>query len=74
MKLINNFLVGSDVEFFLVDKQTGKPVSAEGLVKGSKDEPYFLMKAIHILLHHLTMCLMKVIYHQLKQQMNLLRI
>ena len=41
MKLINNFLVGSDVEFFLVDKQTGKPVSAEGLVKGSKDEPYF---------------------------------
>ena len=36
-----NPLVGSDVEFFLQDRTTGEVVSAEGLVKGTKEEPFF---------------------------------
>lgn len=39
-KLINNWLVGSDVEFFLEDQRTGEIVSAEGLVRGTKDDPF----------------------------------
>lgn len=39
-KLISNWLLGSDIEYFLQDKESGEIVSAEGLVKGSKDEPY----------------------------------
>lgn len=39
-KLIEEVQVGSDVEFFLQDRSTGEIVSAEGLVKGSKDDPF----------------------------------
>lgn len=38
---INLLTVGADVEFFLVDKKTGKPVSSEGITKGSKYSPHF---------------------------------
>lgn len=40
MKVINNWLLGSDVEYFLQNKQSGEIESAEGLVKGTKEEPY----------------------------------
>ncbi len=39
-KAIEELLVGSDVEFFVQDKKTGEVVSAEGLVKGTKEMPY----------------------------------
>lgn len=38
--LIENLLVGSDQEYFLQDKETNEIVSAEGLIKGTKDEPF----------------------------------
>lgn len=40
MQLIQNLLVGSDQEYFLQDKLTNEIVSAEGLIKGTKDEPF----------------------------------
>lgn len=41
--LIESLLVGSDQEFFLQDKNTNEIVSAEGLIKGTKDEPFKFM-------------------------------
>jgi Phage phiEco32-like COOH.NH2 ligase-type 2 len=38
--MINNYSIGSDIELFLRDKQTGEIVSAEGIAKGTKHEPY----------------------------------
>lgn len=38
--MIQNFLIGADIEAFLRDKQTQGIVSAEGIVKGSKYEPF----------------------------------
>lgn len=38
--LIEELLVGSDQEYFLQDKLTNEIVSAEGLIKGTKDEPF----------------------------------
>ena len=40
MNKINNFKVGSDIEFFLQDKETKEIVSAEGLIRGSKHDPF----------------------------------
>jgi hypothetical protein len=40
MKAPENFLFGCDPEFFLYDTNTGEPISAVGLVPGTKAEPY----------------------------------
>lgn len=39
MRVINA-LIGADVEMFLQDKVSGEVVSAEGLIKGTKDSPF----------------------------------
>lgn len=39
-KLINNPTIGSDIEFFLQNKNTGEFVSAEGLIQGTKYDPF----------------------------------
>jgi hypothetical protein len=39
---IENVRLGSDPEFFLRDKTTGKYISAVGLIGGSKDNPRFI--------------------------------
>lgn len=39
-QLVSNFTLGLDVEFLLKDKETGEIISAEGLVKGTKDDPF----------------------------------
>lgn len=41
MKKIKNFKLGTDFEVFLQDKNTSEIVSAEGIIKGSKYNPYF---------------------------------
>ena len=38
--MIENFKIGSDIEYFLINPLTEEIVSAEGLVLGSKNEPY----------------------------------
>ncbi len=38
--LIKNPTIGADVEFFLQEKATGKIVSAEGHIRGTKEEPF----------------------------------
>ncbi len=38
--LFEDIKIGSDVEYFVKDITTGEIVSAEGLVEGTKDEPY----------------------------------
>jgi hypothetical protein len=38
--LPQGFSIGADIECFLQSKQTGKIVSAEGIVKGSKSIPF----------------------------------
>lgn len=40
MKQIENYKVGSDIEWFLQDKESGEIVSAEGIVQGTKYDPY----------------------------------
>lgn len=37
---VKNYLIGSDVEFFLMDKTSRQIVSAEGLIKGTKRSPH----------------------------------
>lgn len=37
---VSNYLIGSDVEFFLRNKEDGEIVSAEGLIQGTKKEPF----------------------------------
>jgi hypothetical protein len=39
-KQITNILIGADIEMFLKNKVTGEYVSAEGLIQGTKDEPF----------------------------------
>lgn len=39
-QFIKNILLGADIEIFLQNKLTGEYVSAEGLIKGTKDEPF----------------------------------
>jgi hypothetical protein len=36
--------IGADIEYFLKDRGTGEIVSAEGIVRGTKDEPYQFSK------------------------------
>lgn len=38
--MIQNISIGTDVEFFLRDKNTGEIVSAEGIIQGSKHNPH----------------------------------
>lgn len=38
--LIGNPTIGADIEVFLLEVSTGRIVSAEGFVKGTKEEPY----------------------------------
>lgn len=40
MKLIENITIGADIECFAVNKD-GKFITAEGVVKGTKDKPFF---------------------------------
>lgn len=40
MKKITDYLIGSDFEGFLMQAHTGEIISAEGIVKGSKYEPF----------------------------------
>lgn len=37
---IKNFLIGGDHEVFLRDKNTNEVITAEGIVKGTKEDPY----------------------------------
>ena len=37
---ISEYLIGSDIEVFLKEKESGKIVTAEGIIKGTKKEPY----------------------------------
>ncbi len=37
---IGKYLIGSDVEFFLKKKDSNEIVSAEGLIKGTKSDPF----------------------------------
>lgn len=39
-KLINNWLIGSDIELFVQDRKTREIISAEGFIRGTKDFPY----------------------------------
>ncbi len=38
--MIRNFKIGSDIEVFLKDRNTNKIVTAEGIIKGTKHEPF----------------------------------
>lgn len=40
MKKYANILIGADVEVFLQNKETKEIISAEGYIKGTKDEPF----------------------------------
>ena len=35
-----NILIGADPELWIIDRKTGKPISAEGLFEGTKAAPY----------------------------------
>ena len=37
---VNNWQIGRDIEVFLQEKESGKIVTAEGIIKGTKKEPY----------------------------------
>jgi len=39
-QLINNWLIGSDIEFFVKRRDTAEIITAEGIVKGTKDDPF----------------------------------
>lgn len=43
--LIKNFLIGADIEVFLQNKTDGSIVTAEGIIKGTKKEPFNFDKA-----------------------------
>lgn len=38
--MINNFKIGADIEVFLRNTDTGEIVSAEGFIKGTKEQPF----------------------------------
>ncbi len=44
MKLIENYKIGSDVEFFVKDEEQNEIISAEGLVRGTKRDPFCFME------------------------------
>lgn len=44
-KLLSNVTIGADIEVFLKNKISGDIVSAEGIIKGSKDFPFRFMES-----------------------------
>ena len=40
MQIIDNPTIGADIEVFLANKRTREVVSAEGIIKGTKENPY----------------------------------
>lgn len=44
MKIINNPLIGADVEVFLAERETMRIVSAEGYIQGTKNNPFVFDK------------------------------
>jgi hypothetical protein len=41
--------IGCDPELFFIDRSTGRPYSAEGIVPGTKEDPYYISERGHMI-------------------------